>query len=395
MKNFNHPLMENNIQQEDVNEIIKFLKNNKKRIFTQSEKVKEFEFKWSKWLGVKYSVFVNSGASANLLSISALKILYGKGEIIVPTLTWISDIASVIQNNFKPIFIDIDPKNLSMNEEFLLKKISKKTKAVFLTHVQGFNGLSSNLLEILRKKKIPLIEDVCESHGATFGNKKLGTYGLMSNFSFYYAHHISTIEGGMICTNNKKIYELLKILRSHGMVRESGNIKFEKLMIKKYPDLSPKFIFLYPAYNVRNNEISAVIGLSQLKRLDANNKIRIKNLKIFLKNIDCNKYRNNYFLEGSCNYAFPLVLKKKSIKNRNFLEKILKKNKIEFRRGNAGGGNQLRQPYLRQYVKNINLRNFKEVDHVHFFGYYIGNYPSLKKEKILKICKILNDISYE
>jgi len=395
MKNFNHPLMENNIQQEDINEIIKFLKNNKKRIFTQSEKVKEFEFKWSKWLGVKYSVFVNSGASANLLSISALKILYGKGEIIVPTLTWISDIASVIQNNFKPIFIDIDPKNLSMNEEFLLKKISKKTKAVFLTHVQGFNGLSSNLLEILRKKKIPLIEDVCESHGATFGNKKLGTYGLMSNFSFYYAHHISTIEGGMICTNNKKIYELLKILRSHGMVRESGNIKFEKLMIKKYPDLSPKFIFLYPAYNVRNNEISAVIGLSQLKRLDANNKIRIKNLKIFLKNIDCNKYRNNYFLEGSCNYAFPLVLKKKSIKNRNFLEKILKKNKIEFRRGNAGGGNQLRQPYLRQYVKNINLRNFKEVDHVHFFGYYIGNYPSLKKEKILKICKILNDISYE
>jgi len=395
MKNFNHPLMENNIQQEDVNEIIKFLKNNKKRIFTQSEKVKEFEFKWSKWLGVKYSVFVNSGASANLLSISALKILYGKGEIIVPTLTWISDIASVIQNNFKPIFIDIDPKNLSMNEEFLLKKISKKTKAVFLTHVQGFNGLSSNLLEILKKKKIPLIEDVCESHGASFRNKKLGTYGLMSNFSFYYAHHISTIEGGMICTNNKKIYELLKILRSHGMVRESGNIKFEKLMIKKYPDLSPKFIFLYPAYNVRNNEISAVIGLSQLKRLDANNKNRIKNLKIFLKNIDCNKYRNNYFLEGSCNYAFPLVLKKKSIKNRNLLEKILIKNKIEFRRGNAGGGNQLRQPYLKQYVKNINLKNFKEVDHIHFFGYYIGNYPSLKKEKILKICKILNDISYE
>jgi CDP-6-deoxy-D-xylo-4-hexulose-3-dehydrase len=282
-----------------------------------------------------------------------------------------------------------------MNEEFLLKKISKNTRAVFLTHVQGFNGLSSNLLKILRKKKIPLIEDVCESHGASFRNKKLGTYGLMSNFSFYYAHHMSTIEGGMICTNDKKIYELLKILRSHGMARESGNPKFEKSMIKKYPELSPKFIFLYPAYNFRNNEISAVIGLSQLKRLDANNKIRIKNLKIFLKNIDGNKYRNDYSLEGSCNYAFPLVLKKKNIKNRNLLEKILMKNNIEFRRGNAGGGNQLRQPYLRQYVKNINFMNFKEVDHIHFFGYYIGNYPSLKKEKILKICEILNNISYE
>jgi CDP-6-deoxy-D-xylo-4-hexulose-3-dehydrase len=395
MKNFNHPLMDNNIEQSDINAIIKFLKQNKKRIFTQSKKVKEFEFKWSKWLGVKYSVFVNSGASANLLSISALKILYGTGEIIVPSLTWISDIASVIQNNFKPIFVDINPKNLSMNEKMVINKISKKTKAVFLTHVQGFNGLSKNLINILKKKNIPLIEDVCESHGATFKNKKLGTYGLMSNFSFYYAHHMSTIEGGMICTNNKKIYELIKILRSHGMAREAGNTKFEKSMMKKYPELSPKFIFLYPAYNVRNNEISAVIGLSQLKRLDANNKIRVINLNLFLKNINSEKYRNDYSLEGSCNYAFPLVLKKGNIKNRNLLEKILKKNKIEFRRGNAGGGNQLRQPYLKEYIKGINLKQFKEVDHIHFFGYYIGNYPSLKKDKILRICKILNNISYD
>jgi len=395
MKNFNHPLMDNNIEQSDINAIIKFLKQNKKRIFTQSKKVKEFEFKWSKWLGVKYSVFVNSGASANLLSISALKILYGTGEIIVPSLTWISDIASVIQNNFKPIFVDINPKNLSMNEKMVINKISKKTKAVFLTHAQVFNGLSKNLINILKKKNIPLIEDVCESHGATFKNKKLGTYGLMSNFSFYYAHHMSTIEGGMICTNNKKIYELIKILRSHGMAREAGNKKFEKSMIKKYPELSPKFIFLYPAYNVRNNEISAVIGLSQLKRLDANNKIRVINLNLFLKNINSEKYRNDYSLEGSCNYAFPLVLKKGNIKNRNLLEKILKKNKIEFRRGNAGGGNQLRQPYLKEYIKGINLKQFKEVDHIHFFGYYIGNYPSLKKDKILRICKILNNISYD
>jgi len=395
MKNFKHALMENNIQQQDINAVIKFLKANKKKIFTQSKKVRQFETQWSRWLGVKYSVFVNSGASANLLSISILKILYGTGEIIVPTLTWISDIASVIQNNFKPIFVDIDSKNLSMNEEMVINKISKKTKAVFLTHVQGFNGLTDNLIKTLKKKNIPLIEDVCESHGATFKNKKLGTYGLISNFSFYYAHHMSTIEGGMICTNNKKIYELAKILRSHGMARESGNIKFEQSMIKKYPKLSPKFIFLYPAYNVRNNEISAVIGLSQLKRLDANNKIRIRNLNLFLNNLDENKYRNDYSLEGSCNYAFPLVLKKKNIKNRNLLEKVLKENKIEFRRGNAGGGNQLRQPYLKNYTKNINFKNFKEVDHIHFFGYYIGNYPSLKNEKILKICRILNNISYE
>jgi CDP-6-deoxy-D-xylo-4-hexulose-3-dehydrase len=396
MKSFNHPLMENNIIQEDVDAVIKFLRNNKKKIFTQSEKVREFECNWSKWLGVKYSVFVNSGASANLLTMLALRIIAGTGEVIVPTLTWISDIASVIQNNFKPVFVDINPKNLAMCENDVLKKISKNTKAVFITHVQGFNGLSENLIKVLKKKKIHLIEDVCESHGASFRNKKLGTYGTMSNFSFYYAHHMSTIEGGMICTNDKKIYELLKILRSHGMVRESGNHKFEKLMVRKYPELSPKFIFLHPAYNVRNNEISAVIGLNQLKRLDANNSIRIKNLKIFLDNIDSEKYRDDYDLEGSCNYAFPLVLRKKNIRNRDLLEKILLKNKIEFRRGNAGGGNQLRQPYLQRDSNiKINLKNFPEVDHIHFYGYYIGNYPTLKKDKIIKICEILNNIKYE
>jgi CDP-6-deoxy-D-xylo-4-hexulose-3-dehydrase len=281
-----------------------------------------------------------------------------------------------------------------MDENHILKNINNKTKAVFITHAQGFNGLSDNLLKILRKKNIILLEDVCESHGATFKNKKLGTFGLISNFSFYYAHHLSTIEGGMICTSDKKIYELARMLRAHGMVRESGNKKFEKSMIRKYPYLSPKFIFLYPAYNFRNNEISAIIGINQLKRLTKNIAIRRKNFEIFLNHLDSNFYRTNYQLNGNSNYAFPLVLKKKNLKNRDLLEKVMKQNKIEFRRGNAGGGNQLRQPYLKNIVRKINYKYFKEVDHVHFYGYYIGNYPSLKERKILDICKILNNISY-
>ena len=387
--------MENNITKKDVDSVINFLRKNKLRIFTQSQKVLKFEKNWSKWLGIKYSVFVNSGSSANLLTLQAVKILYGTGEVIVPPLTWISDIASVIQNGFKPVFADINPRTLCMDENEIFKKISNKTKAVFITHAQGFNGLSEKLIRVLKDKKIILLEDVCESHGASFKNKKLGTFGLISNFSFYYAHHLSTIEGGMVCTNNKKIYEITRMLRSHGMLRESGNKKFESLMIKKYPYLSPKFIFLYPAYNVRNNEISAVIGDNQLKRLSQNNLKRGKNLKIFLNNLNKKIYRTDYELLGNSNYAFPLVLNKKNFKNRNLLEKIMIKERIEFRRGNAGGGNQLRQPYLKNIIKNINFKNFKEVDHIHFFGYYIGNYPSLKKEKILKICRILNNISYE
>jgi CDP-6-deoxy-D-xylo-4-hexulose-3-dehydrase len=322
-----------------------------------------------------------------------VKIVYGeKGEIIVPALTWISDIASVISNGFKPIFVDINLNNLSMLEEDVLSKINKETKAVFITHAQGFNGLTDNLLKILKKKKILLIEDVCESHGATFKNKKLGTFGKISNFSFYYAHHMSTIEGGMICTNDKKIFEVARMLRSHGMVRESGNAVYEKKIIKKYPELSPKFIFLYPGFNMRNNEISAVIGINQLKRLNSNNIKRKKNFLYFLKNLDPKIYKTDYNTIGNSNYALPLILKKPSITNRNILEKIMKINRIEFRRGNAGGGNQLRQPYLRPYIKNINLNNFKNVEHVHFFGYYIGNYPTLEKKKIFKICELLNSL---
>jgi|TARA_B100002003_G_scaffold26044_2_gene21605 CDP-6-deoxy-D-xylo-4-hexulose-3-dehydrase len=390
----NHPLMYNNISSEDLKAVKRFLKK-KNIIFTQSKKIKEFEKKWSKWLGVKYSTFVNSGSSANFITLSILKILNKnkkKNEIIVPTLTWVSDISSVIINGFKPIFVDINFENLSMNVDQVLKKISKKTLAVFMTHAQGFNGLNEKLIKNLKRKKIHLIEDVCESHGAKFANKKLGTFGLISNFSFYYAHHLTTIEGGMICTNNKRVYELSRILRSHGMLRESGNKSFENKIKNKYRNLSPQFIFLYPTFNFRNTEIGAAIGLNQLKQLNKNNSIRSKNFKLFLKLIDGKKYWKNFDIEGNSNYAFPIILRTKNIKKRDLFEKKLKEKGIEFRRGNAGGGNQLRQPYLKKFSKNLNLRKYKNVEHIHFFGYYIGNYPVLKKTKIMAIVNILNNI---
>ena len=230
MKNkFNHPLMYNNINLSDRKVAANFIRNSE--IFTASKKVKEFEEKWSKWLGVKYSVFVNSGSSANFLTFLAIKILYGTGEVIVPPLTWNSDIIALIKNDFKPKFVDINLNTLSMNNELIIKSLSKKTKAVFITHAQGFNGLTKKLLNEIKKRKILLVEDVCESHGAKFLNKKLGTFGKISNFSFYYAHHLSTIEGGMVCTNDKKIYETLRVLRGHGLLRESGNKKLTTQLV--------------------------------------------------------------------------------------------------------------------------------------------------------------------
>ena len=394
---FSHKLMSNNFIKSDFKDVKKLLSKNNP-ILTQHTNVKKFEQLWSKWLGVKYSIFVNSGSSANFLSIAALKYINKKPhkkEIILPAFTWISDIVSVIKNGYKPIFVDIDPKNLCMDLNQVKNKISKNTLAIFITHAQGFNGFNKDILKTAKKKRILIIEDVCESHGAKFEKKKLGSIGDIANFSFYYAHHLSTIEGGMICTNSKKTFEIIRSMRSHGMARELGNIKLENKYVKNYKNLSPKFIFLYPGFNFRSNEISALIGINQLKRLDSQNKIRSDNLKIILKHLNKDIYWTDFDLKGNSNYAFPLILKKPNINNRNLLEKIMKKYSIEFRRGNVGGGNQLRQQYLKEITKKLNLKNFKIVDHIHFFGYYIGNFPSLKKNKILKICSILNGINYE
>lgn len=386
----NLPLMHNNITREDLDIVIEFLKD--EPILTQSTNVKEFEKEWSEWLGVNYSVYVNSGSSANQLTMLVLKILYGEGEVIVPTLTWVSDIAAVIQNGFKPVFVDINPDNLCMDPKEVISKLTPNTKAVFLTYVQGFNGLSDELLKHLEERNIPLIEDVCESHGATFKGKRLGSFGLISNFSYYYAHHMSTIEGGMVCTNDEKIYQILRMCRSHGMVREMTDEDLKNEYKSKYPDLNPDFIFAYPAYNMRNNEIGAVIGSNQLKRLDENNVKRNENYKYFLNNLDPKKYKTDFDLEGMSNYALNLVLKNPDMDFCNRVMNALREAKVEFRRGSAGGGNQTRQPYLKDIIPNKHYENFPNVDHIHFFGFYIGNFPDLEKEKIKELCELLNSI---
>lgn len=386
------PLMRNNIQREDLDAVIEHLKQDDP-ILTNGANVRAFEAEWSDWLGVKHSVFVNSGASANLLTMAILKLRYPEGgEVIVPPLTWISDVSSVLQHGFTPVFVDIDPESLAMDSDKIIESLSDKTRAVFLTHVQGFDGLTDELISELEKRNVLLIEDVCESHGATHGGKKLGSIGWISNFSFYYAHHMSTIEGGMICTNDPEVYQQARMLRSHGMLRESNDEALRQDYLAKNPELNPDFIFAFTAYNVRNTEIGGIMGRKQLKRLDYNVKRRTENLHRFLNQLDSKKYRTNFKLEGSSNYAFNLVLNEP---DDEFVEKLMKKmneSGVEYRRGSAGGGNQLRQPYLQGIVPDGYYKQFPETDHIHFYGFYIGNFPDLKDEEIDEICQILNSV---
>ena len=387
------PLMKNNIAREDLDAVCAFLQQDDP-ILTQSKNVRAFEDEWSDWLGVRHSVFVNSGSSANLLTLAALKELHGAGgEVIVPTITWVSDIAAVLHCGFTPVFVDINPRTLGMDNDEVLAKLTDRTRAVFLTHVLGYNGLSRELLDELTRRGVPLLEDVCESHGATFEGRKLGTFGAASNFSFYYAHHISTVEGGMVCTNDTDLYETVRMLRGHGMVREleSNGRKWE--YADEYPDLNPDFIFALPAYNVRNTEINAIIGRSQLHRLDDNNRRRTENLNLFLRNLDPDLYQTEFATEGSCNYAFTLVLREPDPVLADRVMTALRRHGIEFRRGTAGGGNQLRQPYLRRLLGNDVWKAYPHADHIHFYGFYIGNYPTLEREKILHLCELLNELA--
>jgi CDP-6-deoxy-D-xylo-4-hexulose-3-dehydrase len=386
------PLMRNNILREDLDAVIRHLQQDDP-VLTHGAHVRAFEAEWSQWLGVKHSVFVNSGASANLLTIAALKILHPNGgEVITPPLAWVSDVASVLQNGFTPVFVDIDPRTLAMDAGKIMARLGPRTRAVFLTHVQGFDGLTDELIDELQRRRIPLIEDVCEAHGATHAGRKLGAFGWISNFSFYYAHHMSTIEGGMVCTDDPKVYEQIRMMRSHGMVREASDEALRTAYQAGNPELNPDFIFAYAAYNVRNTEIGGILGRSQLKRLDENVKRRTANLHRFLAQIDSRKYRTDFKLEGSSNYAFNLVLKQPDDKLVERLMRTMRESGVEFRRGSAGGGNQIRQPYLKGVVPDGHHREFPETEHIHFYGFYIGNFPDLRDQEIDALCAVLNSV---
>jgi CDP-6-deoxy-D-xylo-4-hexulose-3-dehydrase len=383
--------MMNNISRSDLDFLISYLKGEDPKL-TQGPKVKKFENDWSKWLGVKHSVMVNSGSSANDLTMIALKEMFGAGEVIVPPLTWVSDISAVLRAGLEPVFVDIDRKSLAMDTSLIIKALSPRTKAVFITHVLGFNGLTDRLLTELKERDIVLVEDVCESHGAMHNGRKVGTFGWASNFSFYYAHHMTTIEGGMISTNHTELYDLLLMLRSHGMVRESSSIKTKEKYSSNYPDLNPDFIFAHATHNMRSTELNAVLGIEQLKRLDDNIDKRNKNFNKFLSVIDPNIFQTRFNNDGNSNYAFTLILLNPNNHLRNDIENCLSELKVEFRRGLSGGGNQLRQPYLKNLPGIPPANDYPEVEHIHNFAWYIGNYPDLAESKIIELVEILNSI---
>ena len=384
--NFSWPLINNNISPEDKQVLSDFVLNTDR--FTNGPKVVGFEKAWSEWLGVKYSVMVGSGAAANYITTAIVRELKGqKGEVIVPPIGWVSDISAVINTGFLPVFVDVDLDTMAISYENIKAAINENTKAIVLVHALGFNGINDKLIELAKEHDLLLIEDCCESHGATYGGQKVGSLGDMSCFSFYFGHHMTTIEGGMVCTNDEEIYQLARMFRSHGMTREASRETHEKYA---KPDVNPLFTFAVPGYKMRSSEINAVLGLEQIKRLDYNIQKRQENLNIWLTNLNNVLYYREYDVVGSSNYALPLILRKGNLEM-NKVCRILEEERVEYRLGTAGGGNQARQPYLERYDHKI-VGSLEVSDYIHDFGLYIGNHPELTEEQILNLCRRLNNV---
>tara|TARA_R110002012_G_scaffold261116_1_gene442927 strand:+ start:2408 stop:3601 length:1194 start_codon:yes stop_codon:yes gene_type:complete len=383
---YDWPLMENTIEIEEKKVMSDFILDSDR--FTNGKKVLEFEQKWSEWQGCNHSVFVNSGSTANMLLLWAIKNEYFKKKkmvVLTPACTWATNISTMIQFGIEFVVGDNDLFDFGISEKSLIeaKNNFEEINVIFVTHLLG----SPTNVELIKKHfpKAIIIEDCCESHGAIYQNNKVGNLGIGSTFSFYYGHHMTTIEGGMVCTNDDKLYNILRMMRSHGMSRESLDTEYKKKLIKNNPKIDSKFLFPYSGFNFRNTEINAVLGIEQLKNLDKYIEIRKRNLKIFDEILGKN---NNLFIrfniEGNSAMVLPFICKSPRIKNH--LMDIFEENNIETRPFLIG--NLLNQPFVSEFdVKNTITEN---ADYLHDCGFYIGNNHKITPTMLKKLENIIN-----
>ena len=386
---YKYPLLSEAFSKKDINEGINVLRS---KHITMSKITKKFELYFAKKIGAKYAVMTNSGSSANLLALSCLtnplskKIISPNSEVIIPAICWSTSLWPIIQNNLKPVFVDVELGTFNIDIGNLEKKITKKTKAIMLIHVLGTSTNMVKLLKITKKYKLDLIEDTCESLGAKYNKKKLGTFGRFGTYSFYFSHQITSGEGGMIVCNDINDYNILKSLRSHGWSRDTD---LHNTFRKNYKNLDDKFFFIGPGYNVRPTDIQAAIAFNQFKRLNKFNKIRNKNRNKIINYLKNDNRWNNQFsfveVDNSTKaswFGLPILINKKYayIKNK-FLNHLSKKG-IENRP--IISGNFLNQPASKFFKFKSNNKDFKNADEIENRGFFVGLHTKNLKQSELK-----------
>jgi CDP-6-deoxy-D-xylo-4-hexulose-3-dehydrase len=379
----NIPLQRDTINDADIDRLIEWLKTYPR--LTKGKVTLEFEQKWAKWLGTKYSVFVNSGSSANLLMLYAL-IISGRmknNKVVLPGLCWATDLAPILQLNLEPILCDVDLETLAVDLDELEKIfIEEKPSTLLLVSILGFSPKMYEILELCKKYDVILLEDNCESLGTEYDNKKLGGFGLMSSFSTYFGHHISTIEGGIVSTNDDEMNDLLLSIRSHGWDRDLSVEKQKELREKNnISDFDAFYTFYYPGFNLRSTDLQAYIGLGQLEKLDFIIEKRFENYKKFHSEIKNDFWKPSMVGSLTSNFCVPIIHPNKD----KIIEKLIE-NGIECRP--LVCGSMGRQPF---YTERYGVKELKNCDLIDSLGIYVPNNHSLSDEELQFIINTINE----
>lgn len=361
-------------------------------LYTMGKNVKEFEEGFAKYFGMNYAVMANSGSSANLITVASL--FYKKenplrrgDEVIVPCISWATTFHPLQQYGLKLKFVDIDLHTLNYDIEELKKAVTKDTRMIVAVNILGNPCQFDEITKLCKENNIILFEDNCESMGAKFNGRYTGTFGLVNTFSTFFSHHISTMEGGLVLTNDKEIFNLLKSIRNHGWTRDQD--EDSPIFEKRYDDFFEAYRFILPGYNVRPTEIQGAIGKAQLNKLEKFIKIRRKNAEHF---VNLFKDDERFIIQRengeSSWFSFTMIINPELKIDRKKVLKKLKDANIEHRI--ITGGNILRNDVVKYYdyvvTKSVNA------DIAHYNGFFVGNHPCDIRDKIDYLHDVLKKI---
>jgi len=376
---FKYPLIMSTFAEEEKQAVLNVIESDR---FTMGENVKKFEEKFASFFGKKYAVMVNSGSSANLIATAALffkknNSLKQGDEVIVPCIGWATTYYPLHQYGLKLKFVDVDIETLNYDINQLESAISPATKMIVTVSVLGNPCYFDKIKKLCDDNNLILFEDNCESMGAKFNGKYTGTFGDVNTFSTFFSHHISTMEGGLVLTDDKELFNLLKSLRNHGWTRDQDE---DSPIFKKLDnDFYESYRFILPGYNVRPMEMSGAIGLAQIEKLNQYIEIRRENARFFkelFQNDD--RFIIQKEVSESSWFSFTMIVNETKTFKRESVLKKLRDSGIEFRI--ITGGNFLKHDVIKYF--NYEVVGRKNADIAHEQGFFVGNFPIDIRDKI-------------
>jgi dTDP-4-amino-4,6-dideoxygalactose transaminase len=392
---FRLPLTANLLGEEEISAAKAVLDSG---FLTMGKLCAQFEQAFAQYVGVDHAVMVNSGSSANLLALFALanpllaldggrRRLKPGDEVIVPALSWSTSIWPVLQVGATPVFVDCDPETLQLAPAAIAAAITPKTVAILIVHVLGGACNVAEISALAKDKGLRLIEDTCESLGVLWDDRKVGGFGDIGTFSFYFSHHITTIEGGMVVTNDARVADVLRSMRSHGWSRAMSNAGD---IAAQYPDIDPRFLFVTTGFNLRPTEINAAIGLEQLKRLDGFNARRREIGQRFDRGFARLQQSGDLQLtrfDPRCRpapFGYPVLCR--TPQARASFGRHLEAAGVETRPIICG--NMVRQPAFKELPHRVSGR-LDGADRVMDCGVYWGPHPGITDETVDKVIDIV------